>query len=135
MLCKYCKSDALVEQLTPDGMHHGKICCATCNKFQDWMPKPDRDKAKRPAAHRDLVKKYSRGFCEICLVEEKQLEPNRGLVAHHIVEYQHIDEHQGGGNNTRENIDIVCTACHRLIHWRRDYLWDTAGGEKCKPPF
>lgn len=115
--CKTCGArwEPTVE-LTPDTPHYGKALCGNCNAFLRWVPKPDRDKRKREAAHTELVKKYSRGYCELCLILASDLPVNETLEAHHVEEYQ------DGGASDRENVWIVCTACHKLIHWRRTYL-------------
>src|SRR4051812_42434580 len=107
--CRRCGSiEVLVELVDPaSGMqHHASAKCATCGKFKRWLPKPDADKKKRPAAHRDLVKKYSRGHCELCLRTEDELPSREQLEAHHV------DEFCEGGDPGRENIWIVCTYCH-----------------------
>lgn len=114
--CKSCNSPNLVERLRPDTQHHAELVCADCGTYQCWLPKPDSKKAKRPAAHRELVKKFSRGFCVLCLTKEGDLPKGRALEGHHIEEYQH------DGSDDRENVQIVCTGCHKLIHWRRTYL-------------
>lgn len=101
---------------TPEGPHYGKMVCARCDLWLRWVPKPDRDKRRREAAHTDLVRKYSPGHCEMCLILEDHVPAGETLEAHHVIEYA------GGGQNARENIWIVCTACHKLIHWRRTYL-------------
>ena len=111
--CKYCKSENLVERPRPDTRHHAALHCADCGKFQIWVPKPDSLKTRRPSAHRDLVKKYSRGYCEMCLTKEADLPPGRCLEGHHIVEFA------SGGTEDRDNVQVVCTGCHTLIHWRR----------------
>lgn len=68
---------------------------------------------KAPAQPEDLVRKYGQEFCELCLRKENDMPGPQTLEAHHVV------EHQSGGGEGRENIWIVCTACHRLIHLRR----------------
>ncbi len=98
------------------GPHWAKETCTACRRFLRWLPKPDREKTKREAKHVDLVRKHGRGFCELCLIRESHLPQPQTLEAHHVIEYAN------GGDADRENILIVCTACHALIHWRRTYL-------------
>jgi hypothetical protein len=114
--CKRCGA-ALEFVKTPELPHYGKMVCVNseCGRCAYWVPKPDQDKARRPAAHRDLVKAFSRGYCELCLTREDQLRGGRVLEAHHVVEFT------DGGSNERDNILIVCTGCHRLVHWLRTY--------------
>jgi len=97
------------------GGHFAKRVCGLCGTFWGWAPKPDGDKFKRPASHRDLVKKFGQGFCELCLRTKEQLRNGDTFEGHHIQEYAEEGEPKA------ENILIVCTACHRLINWLRTY--------------
>lgn len=98
------------------GGHHAKLFCVDCDRFIKWLPKPETEASRRPAAHRELVKKYSRGFCEMCLRQEADLPKPQTLEAHHV------DEFAEGGDELRENIWILCTSCHRLVNHQRTYL-------------
>lgn len=113
--CLTCECTDRRVTLTPHLPHHGKEVCDNCGRFIRWLPKPDADKAARPSAHRKLVQKYSAGYCEICLIAEDNLPPRQTLEGHHIVEYQ------DGGGDSRENVQIACTKCHKLIHWVRNH--------------
>ena len=115
--CRFCRSmtEHLVEAWN-HGMHGHKAICTTpgCSGFA-WLPKDHENPTRRPASHRGLLAKYDRGFCELCLRTRSELRPSDTLMAHHVREFQ--DE----GEPTRENVWIVCTACHALIHWQRIY--------------
>ncbi len=117
-LCRHCGYEG-PHTVTPatTGVHHAKVCCAACRRMLRWLPKPDSDptKYRRPQQHRDLVNAYGEGFCEMCLRSSAELPKGQTLEAQHVREYQH------GGENSRENIWIVCTACHRMIHHIRTY--------------
>jgi len=52
----------------------------------------------------------------MCLIKEVDLPPRETLEGHHVVEYAN------GGTDDADNVWVVCTACHKLIHWRRTYL-------------
>lgn len=115
--CPHCKTAGPHPmKLRPAGLHYADVRCAKCNGHF-FEPKPDGDptKYKRPASHTDLVKKFSRGFCEMCLKKLEELPKGQTLEAQHVVEFQ------DGGPSERENIWIVCTGCHKLIHWQRTY--------------
>jgi 5-methylcytosine-specific restriction endonuclease McrA len=118
--CPHCQSKELTTTLTISGIHHARVDCANpfCQRFVEWLPKPDNERVRRPASQRDLVRKYSKGYCEICLILEPYIPKGEELEAQHIIEYQ------DGGTNDRENIQIVCTRCHRMIHWMRTYVVD-----------
>ena len=125
--CPNCGAEYKPEiEIQELGVHYAKEKCAACHRFRRWIPKPSTDttKYKRPKAHTDLVKKYSRGFCELCLVNAANLPKGQTLEAQHVIEYQ------DGGEPTRENIWIVCTACHRFVHWIRTYRGVDAIGER-----
>ena len=114
--CPRCLAEPphTIEKQT-DGIHYAKVVCCGCSRFLAWLPKPDTEQSRRPAAHRDLVQKYSRGLCEMCGAKKENLPKGQTLEAQHVAEYQH------GGGNDRTNIWIVCTGCHKLIHWARTY--------------
>lgn len=117
--------DVEVKVLRPDlpavlwpGGHWGKGVCPQCDRYLCWVPKPNDDatKYRRPASHKELADKYSQGFCELCMRDEKDLPAPQVLEGHHVVEFD------DGGSNERSNVWVVCTACHRLIHHQRTYL-------------
>lgn len=113
--CRRCGSVDLAQTVMEHGQHYARLDCNACGCFVKWLPKPDADKIKRPAAHRNLVHAYSNGYCEMCLRREADLPKNETLEA------QHIREYADGGSQERNNIWIVCTGCHKLIHWRRTW--------------
>ena len=102
---------------TPSQPHYGKLVCPQCGAYWRWAPKPDGEisKYRRPANHKELVAKFSEGFCEMCLTKEDNLSNRQKLEAHHVVPFQH------GGGAERHNIWIVCTHCHRQIELIRTY--------------
>lgn len=117
--CPRCDSTETRVILGPHpGGHYSKILCADCNAFKYWGKKPDSEKPKSPRAEvsKTLVQQYSRGFCEICLRPSVELPLPETLEGHHVIP---VTEQ---GTDDRENIQIVCTACHRWIHHQRTYL-------------
>ncbi len=110
----YCGHEAKPKtSLELNGPHYARAECAACGKFFDWIKKPDLEKASRPAAHRELVKKFGEGFCQSCLLREEHLPHGETLEGHHVIEFK------DGGTSDRQNVWILCTACHHWIHWRR----------------
>lgn len=101
-----------------EGKHYARVDCGECSRFMRWLPKPEDDatKYKRPKGHLDLVRKFGRGFCEMCCIREEQLPKGESLEGHHVVEFQN------GGEASKENTWILCTACHSLVNWRRTYV-------------
>lgn len=97
------------------GPHYAAVRCSECNFHLGFLPKPDNDKSKyrRQSSHRELAAKFGKGYCEMCLRIEPDLPKGQSLDGHHVIEYQ------DGGTNERENVWVLCTACHKLVHWTR----------------
>lgn len=105
---------------TASGPHYARLQCIDCFAyFPGWVSKPGGEK-RRGAAQKKLVNKYSMGRCELCMRWEEQLPGTQTLEAHHVVEVDDCDTDDF--RNSRANVWIVCTACHRLIHHQRTYL-------------
>jgi len=104
-------------QLTPEVKHYGKLLCPSCGAFWRWVAKPDGDqtKYKRPKKHKELVKQFGNGFCEMCLTEEGKLPANQSLEGHHVIPYR------SGGSCEKDNVWILCTRCHRQVELIRTY--------------
>ena len=113
--CGYVGEPKIVPRTS--GVHYADKRCDSCGRHLGFVPKPDSDPTKysRPKSHQQLVEKFSNGFCELCLAKVEDLPKGQSMEAHHIIEFK------DGGKSDRENIWIVCTGCHRLIHWRRTY--------------
>ena len=121
--CPKCgKRFEAIFDIGPFGPHWAKCTCINCRAV--WFPpKLDRDKSKRPAKQAKLVKRYSRGFCELCLIPAAKIPRCESLTAHHV------DEFHAGGDESRENIWIVCTRCEKLIHHQRTYIGHLVTGD------
>lgn len=114
--CPHCKGKAFNRMVLDHGPHYGRIDCNMCGRWLAWIAKPDSEKkARRENSHRELVKKYSRGYCEICGILELHLPRNEALEAHHVEEYR------ARGRPERENLWILCTRHHRLVHHERTH--------------
>lgn len=113
----------LVKPGEPGQTHYARIVCdhLPCDgRFVMWGAKPDTDKANRPSAHKKLVRaarREGRTSCEMCLRHESDLPGTQELTAHHVDEYQ-----ADGAADLDSNVWILCTACHRLVHWARTYF-------------
>lgn len=113
--CPKCKQRWEPEfSLGPFGPHWAKCKCKACGCV--WFPPKPDVRTKRESKHTDLVRKFSRGYCEICGLLEVGRPAGMFFVAHHI------DEYQAGGDADRSNVQILCQACHTLVHWRRTYV-------------
>lgn len=116
--CVSCKSFVKfrLEPRDDQGVgNHGLVCPRPeCGRGNGWSG-IDREKKRRPSSHQKLVKKFSDGYCEMCLRFDRELRPQDKLVGHHVIEYS------DGGDDERANVWILCTACHALIHNIRTY--------------
>lgn len=103
--------------LTPELTHHGKLMCHMCKRFLCWVTKPDKPKSSRDATHRKLTKHKQPDirYCELCLLVESSLPDGQTLEGHHILEYGK------DGDATPINTLVLCTECHALVHWKRQY--------------
>ncbi len=61
-ICKQCGSMVMDSIPGPHaGGHHAKQVCGKCGAFIQWISKPENEKTKRPASHRELVRKFGNG--------------------------------------------------------------------------
>lgn len=100
--------------------HYAQMRCHQCGRHHGFIPAPESTKKKRPASHKDLVRKSGITHCQMCLREQSKLNHPDCLEAHHVEEFSK------GGDCDLSNIWIVCTGCHSLIDWTRTYLRRTA---------
>ena len=64
-------------------------------------------------------------FCFFCLRERKELGVSETMTLDHIKE---LDK---GGVDQVENLQILCSACHKLKNWARLYLnWHLNGAKE-----
>ena len=120
--CQNCQEmvTPLPAELCQSGPHYQVQRCPMCEYHMGFLPKPETDatKYRRPSAHRELVEKFGHGFCEMCELKVEELPKGDSLQGHHVREF--AEE----GEATRENIWILCTACHRLVSYQRRYRRD-----------
>jgi hypothetical protein len=115
--CRQCgaRDDELAVAMGPHpGGHHARVDCRRCGTFVRWLPKPGNERSRRGSA--ELRDRYSKGYCEVCRRGVEEIPLPGVLEPHHVIEVQE------GGGDERENVWIVCTSCHRLIHHQRTYF-------------
>lgn len=128
--CPHCGSDQVYQTAMPTGVHHARIDCGKCRRFIGWVRKPENEKTKhREKDQKTLLSKYSHGFCEMCGILDEYVPNNECLVAHHVNEYGN------NGNTERENIWILCSRCHALVHHERTYVSKHLLSGKCHDLF
>jgi len=118
-LCDRCMGEITFER-TPNLTHYGKYVCEKCGKWFKWVENPK--KTKRTKTSKINIKnvakfhKKEKPFCFICLRTKEQLGESETLTI------DHIEELNQGGKDEIENLQILCTACHKLKNWARLYL-------------
>lgn len=122
MYCKVCVKEVdPVFKLRPDTRHYGEQRCPSCGSFLKWEPKPPEQK-ERNGARRKQRTEYTPTtlgieYCQICLRTKEMLGRNESLLIHHVLEVQ------DGGSDSPENIWVLCSHCHALVHHVRTYLY------------
>lgn len=115
---KYCsRCDRETETkvvMLEKGKHYAKEVCVHCGRFHLFLKKPENmaKRGKNKFSPEDL----GIDFCQMCL------RPGDRLGDRGVLEVHHVEEIQSGGEDTKENIWVACTSCHRLVHHQRTYL-------------
>ena len=99
-------------------IHGYKLSCPSCNSFVGWGGKRQiikdengiRQKSSQWSADRLNI-----SVCELCRRDKSMLGPGT-LEVHHKIPIS------DGGPDEPDNILIVCTACHKQIHFLQCYF-------------
>jgi len=118
--CPECKSHLIFTE-TQSSVHYGRLDCPKCRKFIRWVKNPKKEKVRSRTSKykiKDIVEyhKFEEAFCFFCLRTKEQLGEKETLTIDHIKE---LNE---GGTNGIENLQILCSACHKLKNWCRLYV-------------
>lgn len=114
--CRVCNYPCVVT-LRPGTPHYGEIRCP--DHGHDWVPKPNSKKRAKRKSNLKLKNSIPEGynnFCELCMRSKpllSKLNPPLFLEVHHVIEVQEL------GSNDPENLRLLCSECHELIHARR----------------
>ena len=105
---------------TPNLQHHGKEICEDCGKWFKWVSKPENVGTRKRISKISFERvasfhKMEQLICFLCLRNKDQLVENETLTRDHIVEIN------TGGKDIVENLQILCSACHKLKNWLRLY--------------
>lgn len=105
--------------LTPNSVHYGKIVCLCCRKFIKWQTAPQNEGQRTSCPNVETIANYhnfSEPFCFFCGRQKYQLGWNETLTVDHI---KKLEEN---GENIKKNMQILCSACHKLKHWSELYM-------------
>lgn len=118
-VCRYCGGKEFKEIERPDTQHKIELRCVSCGKFWGWKGLNNKNQRKNSSRYslRDVVEYHNLPFpfCFFCLRKEDELPPSQTLTRDHILELNL------GGKDDLSNIQILCTACHKLKNWARLY--------------
>lgn len=122
MFCRKCNKEVEPKFIKrPDIVHSGgELKCPICDLHFKWQKK-DKNINKRTVSIY-LVSDFNINYCQLCLRTKDRLGLNETLTRHHIIEINPKYEDELKGEDTPDNIWIVCTHCHQLIHHTRTYL-------------
>lgn len=124
-----CIHEHVLITARPDTPHSGgERRCANCNKFLGWQPATNHEGERRESTKHDIEKLmnfkkyYQEPFCFFCGRTKNLLGANETLTIDHIVPIR------DKGENDLVNLQILCTACHKLRHWAELYMNKHYGG-------
>ena len=118
--CKWCNGETGHDVIVrPIGPHYGEIVCQVCKNRWGFMGKPTNEGKRKKNKYTPQVLSINK--CEMCQRRKDE------LINHETLEVHHVTQVVDGGPDTPENIWIVCTPCHKMIHHHRFYLRRASG--------
>lgn len=124
VFCEVCNS-TLKRTLTPYTIHYGRLDCPKCG-FRGWARNPESPKTGTTAEKRIGAKVTAQECCNFhnikeeccffCLRMRNQLGCSETLTIDHIIE---LDK---GGKDEIQNMQVLCSACHKMKNWLRLYM-------------
>ena len=122
MKSECCQSET-IEKSRPDTPHYAQEICGKCSKHIRWVKAPENEGRRTQASKYDIERIHNHynfvseePFCCWCLRTKEKLGLNETLTRDHIEE---IDK---GGKDELGNLQIICSACHKLKNWARLYM-------------
>ncbi len=112
-ICPRCGAeDCFEEILTPESVHYSKTICRMCERWIQWNKNPSKAEYRSETTKCAVI--YD--FCKICGRTQEKLGWKETLTAHHVIPLEE------DGEDIIENIIVLCSACHKLVHWVRLYV-------------
>jgi len=105
--------------LTPESVHYAKEVDER-GKFIKWFPAPNPEGKRKISTKFDLKKilnyhNFEKEFCFFCGRTQEKLGFNETLTIDHIQPLRQSNKDEV------ENLQILCSACHKLRHWAELY--------------
>jgi len=122
MKCPECGSELIFIKTEEHSVHYGRLDCPTCKKFIKWVKSPKNEGIRTSTSKyniNNIIKFHhfsGEPFCFLCLRTKNQLGEKETLTRDHIIEVSK------GGKDILENLQILCSACHKLKNWSRLYI-------------
>lgn len=121
-MCKQCQVEIIpVLSKEPHALHGYKRLCPVCGAFCGWNGKEKALKTtdgKRTKSSNWTVKGLNIDYCQMCL------RPKKFLANGDTLEIHHIKPVKDGGKDDPDNINVLCTSCHKIVHHRRTYFYE-----------
>lgn len=121
--CKKCGcNETIVKKTDSDGVHAGgRLLCKNCGSWCAWNPietvEGVRKKSSKFKLERVLKEKgFEKPLCFFCNRSKEELGKHKTLTLDHILPIRE------GGKDEINNINVLCTACHKLRHWAELYM-------------
>lgn len=118
--CKQTSCDSNLFRIVEREKHYAEQKCVNCGSHQKFIPDPNKDERTRSTRFSisDLLdnRGYDTAKCFFCRRPSHQLGQREGLELDHIKEIARED-----GEDRLNNLQILCTACHKLKNWMRTY--------------
>ena len=128
--CRNCGSVNLKFTRTENTIHFGRLDCSHCGIFCAWAKNPSSPRADNKRINKKEVSEVcefhsiNEEICFFCLRNRNQLGAKETLTIDHI---QELDK---GGFDQINNMQVLCSACHKLKNWARLYMnWHFNGKE------
>jgi len=117
--CNQCQVKvAAIHKNESSELHGYKLYCKICGNFVGWsgVKKEIIKDGTRQFSSQWSAKQVGINFCQICLRRKEDLGKSETLEPHHIIQIK------DGGLDEISNIQFLCTACHKFVHYQRIYL-------------
>lgn len=114
--CKHCEAEIQVKK-TPETPHYARKDCPNCG-FLGWKSKPDNQRSTGSNLSPKKIFEFHNQEEERCFFCRRKKED---LGRNETFTLDHIHELNRGGKDEKENLQVLCTACHKLKNHQRLY--------------
>jgi 5-methylcytosine-specific restriction endonuclease McrA len=129
MKCVNCGCEEVQQIETPNLIHYAKEVCKQCGRWIRWIHNPENEGSRTQTSKYSIEQilrfhKKENNICFFCLRTQEQLGVKETFTR------DHIEELDKGGKDELENLQILCSPCHKLKNWTRTYInWHFKNGK------